>query len=115
MASSTLSGDIDGNEVIGAEVFGELHGVTLVGFHLVTGLGGNERGRDDVTTNVHLEETSCDPETASAGLVANVKIGELTVWAFGDASHGTLQGIAGWWQPIRNVAVRLRGHFRGWR
>ncbi len=35
-------GDVDRDEVIGAEVFGEFHGITLVGFNAVAGFHGDE-------------------------------------------------------------------------
>lgn len=35
-------GDIDGDEVVGAEVFGELHGIAFISFDAVAGFDGNE-------------------------------------------------------------------------
>lgn len=88
-------GDVDGDEVVGAEVFGELHGVAFVGLDAVTRLGGNERRGDDVTADPHLKEASSDPESATAGLVADVEIAKFPVLVLGDAAHGALQGVLG--------------------
>ena len=88
-------GNVDGDEVVGAKVFGKLHGVALVGFDTVAGFDGDERGRDDVATNPHLEKSSGDPKSASACFVANVEVGEFAFLVLGDASHGAFKGVLG--------------------
>ncbi len=88
-------GNIDGNEVVGAEVFGEFHGVAFVGFDAVPGFGGNEGRGDDFTMDAHLKEAPSDPEPATARFVADVEIAELPVLVLGDAPHGPLQGVLG--------------------
>jgi hypothetical protein len=88
-------GDIDGNEVIGAKVFGKLHGITFIGLDAVTGFYGDERRCDDIATNPHLQEASRNPKFASARFVANVKVGELAVLFFDDASHRSFKGVLG--------------------
>ena len=87
--------NIDGDEVVGAEIFGELHGIAFICFDAVAGLGGDKRGRDDVTTNAHLKESPGDPKSASARFVANVKIGEFAILALGDSTHRSLQSVLG--------------------
>lgn len=88
-------GNVDGDEVVGAEVFGEFHGVAFVGFDPVAGFNGNERGRDDFAPDAHLEETSRDPKSASAGFVANVEVGEFPILGFGDLAHDSLKSMLG--------------------
>ena len=87
--------DIDGDEVVGAEIFGELHGVAFIGFDSVARFDGDERRGDDFATDAHLQESSGDPEAATAGFVADVKIGEWAVLFFGDAADGSLEGVLG--------------------
>ena len=84
-------GDVDRNEVVGTEVFGQLHGVAFVGFDAVAGLRGNQRGGDDIAANAHLFKSAGDPEAASAGLVADVEVGKLALLAFGNAAEGPLK------------------------
>ncbi|MBB5353303.1 hypothetical protein HNR46_003558 [Haloferula luteola] len=72
---------------------GELGGVALVGFDPVARAFRDERGRDDLATHAHLQEPAGDPETAAAGLVADVDVGELATLLFGDAAHGALQRV----------------------
>ena len=86
-------GDVDGDEVIGAEHLGELGGVALVGFDPVSGLGGDEGGSNDVTPDAHLEKASRDPEPAPTGFVANVEVGEFSSLGFGDAADAPLQSV----------------------
>lgn len=88
-------GNIDGDEVVGAKVFGELHGVALVGFDPVTGFGGDEGRRDHVALDPHFEKAPGDPETTSAGFVANVEVGQFSSLGFGNASHGAFEGVLG--------------------
>ena len=88
-------GNVDGNEVVGAEIFGELHGVALVGLDAVPGFGGDEGGGDDVAGDPHLEKTTSDPESASARFVADVEVAEGAILTLGNAPHGSLQGMLG--------------------
>ena len=88
-------GDVDGDEVVGAEDFGELGGVALVGLDPVAGTRGDQRRGDDIATDAHLQKPPGDPEAASAGLVADVQVGEPAVLLLGDAAHGALQGVLG--------------------
>jgi len=67
-------GNVDGDEVVGAEVFGEFHGVAFVGFNAVARFGGDEGRGDDFTADAHLEKAPGDPEAASAGFVAKVEV-----------------------------------------
>ena len=86
-------GNVDGDEVVGAEVFGELHGIAFVGFDAVSGLDGNERGRDDVAFHTHLKETSGDPKSASARFVANVEIREFAILVFGNLAYHLFKSV----------------------
>ena len=86
---------MDGDEVVGAEHFGELGGVALVGLDAVTGTRGDQGGGDHIATNAHLEKPASDPEAAPAGFIADVKVGELAVLLLGDAPNGTFQGVLG--------------------
>ena len=88
-------GDVDCHEVVGAKVFGELHGVTFVGFDAITGFRGNEGWGDDIAPDPHLVKASGDPETTAAGFVAYVEIGELALLVLGDAPHGPFKGVLG--------------------
>ena len=87
--------DIDGDEIVGAEAFGEFHGIALVGFDPVPGSGGDEGGGDDFAPHSHLQQPPCDPEAASARFVADVEIGEGAVVAFGDPTDGAFQDMLG--------------------
>jgi len=98
-------GNVDGDEVVGAEVFDELHRVALVGFDPVTGFDGDERGRDDFTPDSHLEESTGDPEPTAAGFVANVEVGELALLFFGNASHRSFESMLG--RGNRSVVARF--------
>jgi len=66
--------DVDRHEVIGAEIFGEFHGIALIGLNTVTRFDRNERGGDDITADAHLEESTRDPKSTSTRFVANVEI-----------------------------------------
>jgi len=88
-------GDVDGDEVIGAKVFGKLHGVALVGFDAVAGFDWDKRGSNDVATNAHLEESPGDPKSAPARFVANLEVGEFAFLVLGDPPHGSFEGVLG--------------------
>lgn len=88
-------GNVDGDEVIGTEIFGEFHGIAFIGFDAVAGFDGDERRGNDFATNAHLEEASGDPKPATAGFVADVEVGEWKVLIFGDAPYGSLEGVLG--------------------
>ena len=88
-------GDVNRDEVIGAEAFCKLHGVAFVSFDAVTGFDRDERGRDDITAHAHLEKSPGDPKSASARFIANVEVGEFPVLLFGNTTYGALQGKLG--------------------
>ncbi len=87
--------DIDGDKVVGAKVFGELHSVAFIGFDAVAGFDGDERRRDDFATDSHLKEASGDPKSAPAGFIADMEIGEISVLGFGDLAHRSFQSVLG--------------------
>ena len=86
-------GDIDRDEVIGTEQFGEFGGVPLVGFDSVTGFGWDQGRSDDITSHSHLEETPRDPEPAPASFVAKMEVGKLSVVVFGNTANGSFEGM----------------------
>ena len=90
-----LIGDEDGDEFPGAVKAGELDGVLLVGFDVIAGFGGDERGRDDGAWHFHFQEHSGDPHAAAARLVANGDSGERDILGLGDSSDGPIQGNLG--------------------
>ena len=88
-------GNVNRDEVIGAEAFCKLHGVAFVSFDAVTGFDGNERGCDDITTNAHLKESPGNPEPAPTSFVADVEITELPVLVLCNFSHHFFQSMLG--------------------
>jgi len=87
--------NVDGNEVIGAKIFGEFHGVAFVSFDAVTGFDGDQRGCNDFAPDAHLEEAPGDPKTTSARFVTDVKVREFTILAFSNATDGPFESVLG--------------------
>jgi len=79
MASSVGSGTLTETRSLERRFFGEFHRVALIGFDPVAGACGDERGGDHIALASHLNQAAGDPETASAGFIANVKIGEFAL------------------------------------
>ena len=95
-----LVGHVDGRQLPRPEQAGQLPGIAPVGLDPVTGLGGNERGRDHLAVIFALFQVPIDDVTAGPGFVDKAQF-QLGLFQLLDE---LIQGV----ERAADLAVELR-------